>query len=266
MDNVKKEKSGIGKFVISFLLAFIIFIVLLIIQSNVLNKTTTEKVLIAKDTIEQRTDITASNYKNYFEIVDRTKSQLPENAILAKDVKKAIDNKTIIQKMSKGTILTKDATINTKETIDYIGKDELQVGINVSEVSKAICGTLRRGDIVNITLISASNAEGEENKVETLKNIMIENAYDSSGVEVTDAKAKSSSSNSDSTASVATMFKCILKSDDYDKYVRAVASNQFIIISKASDVLTDSDINTMINSDQTTTNDTTNTDDVQSEN
>lgn len=182
----EKQESGFGKFLIAFVLAMFVFIILLVIQSNVMNKTKTVSVLVAKSEVPAKTDISKDNYKNYFEVAERIEVQLPEGTILESDVKK-IDGVTITDDLVQGEILNNNDFVNTEDFISYLGEDKVKVGFGLSDLPNLLCGTLRRGDVIDITVIYyQDNDQMSKPKAITLSDIVVEKAYDSAGVEIQD--------------------------------------------------------------------------------
>ena len=64
-----KKKAGIKSIVVSFILAILVFAVLLIIEGALLDDYEKASVVIASKDIPAYTEITDSNIDNYFEVI-----------------------------------------------------------------------------------------------------------------------------------------------------------------------------------------------------
>lgn len=223
----EKKGSGFARFLIAFIIAIIVFGALLVIQSNVTNKYKKSSVLVVKEGgVPARTDITKDNYKDYFEVVERATNQLPEGSIEEKDIE-SIYGVTIKNDLVKGEILNQVNYVNTEDFISYIGEDKVKAGFGISELSNVICGTLRRGDVIDITVIYyKDNDDTTDPLATTLSNVVVENVYDDSGVAVTDE-----------TGTTATMFTLIL-TPEQNKILdeMLIKGTSIIRISKSTDI------------------------------
>ena len=209
-----KKDRGIGKFFLALLTAIILFIVLLVVQSGVMNKYEKVSVVVAKDDIAISTDITEDNLSSYFTTVDYDVTKVPAGYIAGADMKDKLANSIVTAALPKGQVVTESAIVsNDSVTADLLALadgDLIETSFSTDSISDAVAGTLRRGDVVTIIIYDAGvQTEAEADlyvEKYVLEDIHIKQAYDGSGVAVEDT---------DSTTA-ATMFDIVADQDSVD--------------------------------------------------
>ena len=117
-------------------------------------------------------------------------------------------------------------------SVDDIAKDiagesgkveELVVsGFSSGDLSNSVCGILRRGDTIDITLIYTDDLGMPQSTV--LKNVYVKNAYDGGGVEIFAGDT-----------TTATMFNLLLTQEEDDLLNKIITNNGTIRIRKTND-------------------------------
>lgn len=212
-----KGGAGVGKFVVALVMAVVVFIALLVLETGIVNKTAKVPVVVSKTDIPVGTDITEENIAQYLTVINYEEANLPAGYIKGDEMKEKLSNSFVATEVVKNQVIT-DKTFITRDALtekvaeDADSEDLLEFSFAIDAVADSVAGTLRRGDVVNIVLYSypttedAAEGEFDEDLVEkkVLENIHIKQAYDGSGNAVTDA------------ATPATMFDIIASEDDID--------------------------------------------------
>lgn len=189
----KKQGGGLGKFFLALIMAIIVFIALLVLQTGITQKYEKQGVVVAKQEITANVDITKENLKTYFTVVDKDVTKLTEGVIKAENIDSLVGciTKETIAKGQEITplVLYSEELIN--DEIRKIASQEnlVETSFTVASISDANAGTLRRGDIIDITIYyttseTKNNPEETIVKSTTLENVYIAHAYDGSGLEI----------------------------------------------------------------------------------
>lgn len=177
--NKKKEKTpnkkgGLGKILFSLIMAIILFFVLISIESNILDKYEKVNTVVAVVDIEKGTEITSSNVKDLFEV-----REIDKKLEISTDAKELED--------LVGFITDKDFGLNEIVSFnDLINKESVLIGIDnptdisitVNNISKALAGTLRQGDFIDISVLLSETGQN----VKMINHVYIKEAYDGAGV------------------------------------------------------------------------------------
>ena len=245
VDDLKKEKKkkdtfgnfNLGKtlyIVISLVLTIVLFIAMLYVRDRLSDEITYNEVITVAKTCPEGEVITSKNVDTYFTI-----SKIPaDNNISGSytNAKDLIDKKTKVELEVGEIVANKDFT-NTNKYTDNITNPVL-TAIETSGISNAAGGTLRKGDIINISIISnttSTSAGSTVGSVETndntttFKNVYVESAKDSSGVDI-EATDKETS---------ATVFTVILSQVDSSQLNDALNTGSLIRIEKVLEDKTD---------------------------
>lgn len=221
----KKEGGGLGKFFLAIIMAIIVFIALLVIQSGILSNYEKTSVLVTTSNIAKGTDINESNYKDYFKSVDLDSKLVPKGAIT--DIEKVKDN-VASQDIAEGEVVNKNALVSTDEFAkDIAGTDDTSdlvvSGFSASDLANSVCGILRRGDTIDITLIYEDEFNNIQQKV--LENVYIKKSYDGDGNEIFAGDP-----------GTATMFNFLLTKEEDDLLNNIISSNNGVVrIRKTND-------------------------------
>lgn len=221
----KKEGGGLGKFILAIIMAVIVFIALLVIQSGILSNFETTNVVIATTNIPKGTDINENNYKEYFKIAELDSQLVPEGALKSlEEVKDHVTSQEIAQK----EVINKNAITSVDDIAQNIAGSEdtsdlIVSGFTSGSLSNSVCGILRRGDTIDITLIYEDRMTGNI-ETEVLENIYVKNAYDANGVEVYAGDE-----------TTATLFNFLLTKEQDDLLNEIINNNGIVRIRKTND-------------------------------
>lgn len=221
----KNGKGGIGKFLFSTIMAIIVFIALVVIQSGILSNYETTTVVVSKAEVPKGTDINESNYKEYFKLENLDSKLVAEGTMT--DLEKVKDNVTS-QVIAKGEVLNQNAIVSVDDIAQNIAgenndtEDLIVSGFSSGALANSVCGVLRRGDTIDITLIYTDDL-GEVNK-KILENVYVKNSYDGNGKEIFAGDAET-----------ATMFNFLLTKEDDDLLNDIITKGGTIRIRKTND-------------------------------
>lgn len=214
-NKVKKSGGGIGKFFLALVMAVIVFVALIVLQTGITNKYEKKGVVIAKVDIPANTDITAANVDEFFGTIDYDVTKLPDLAVKTEQ-KDSLINTITLAEIPKGQIVTEKSYISrdtiTGDLARLSGSDLVEYSFAVDSIADAVAGTIRRGDIVDIYLFYSDVTDGKElmdapiEKV-VLDGIHIKQAYDSSGAAIVDGDE----------GTAASMFDIVASRDDVDE-------------------------------------------------
>lgn len=221
----KKENGGLAKFFLAIIMAFIVFIALLVIQSGILSNFETTNVVIATTNIPKGTDINENNYKEYFKVTELDSQLVPEGAIV--DIEKVKDHVTT-QEIAEKEVINTNALTSVDEIAQNIAGSEdtsdlIVSGFTSGSLSNSVCGILRRGDTIDITLIYEDPLTGAM-LTDVLENIYVKNAYDSNGVEIYAGDT-----------TTATLFNFLLTKEQDDLLNEIINNNGIVRIRKTND-------------------------------
>ncbi len=177
----KNKKLWIG--VISFVLAFLVFVVLLTIQKSMNEDPVYEEVVCAKISIPQNINITEQNADQYFECREVPVDWLPEEYFL--DVKD-LYGMVLKADISAGSIMTKSFV--TERKTYYKGYQNLTwISVPIDELYKGVAGRLRTGDYIDIYMLS----EGEQGYRCSLvaEKVRVEATYSDQGISIEENSA-----------------------------------------------------------------------------
>lgn len=142
--------------------ALILFFILMFIQNSIINPGGKEKVYYAVRNIDKNTLITTANINSYFVLKDTSKDTLIQDAVSNMDVLKG---KYVTNDILKGQQISKDNLQSSRKRIDKI-KNLRECSFKVDDLSEADGGTLRSGDVIDLTL-----TEKNSNNVTTTSKI-----------------------------------------------------------------------------------------------
>lgn len=220
----KEGKSGLTKFFFAIIMAIVVFIALIVIQSGILSNFETTQVVVSKMEIPKGTDINENNYEDYFGYVELDSKLLPEGIVT--DIEIAKDNVTS-QNIANGEFLNINALVSVDEIARNIaGSDNIDnlviSGFNSGDLSNSVCGILRRGDIIDITLIYEDDLGNSMSKV--LSDVYVRNSYDGNGTEIFAGDA-----------ATATMFNFLLTQEDDDLLNEIIRKGGLVRVRRTSD-------------------------------
>lgn len=178
----KEKKIGVKELVISIVLALLLFICLLVIESSFLSKYDKTTVVVAKCTVPKSTQITEKNIGLYFEEKEIPANLVPQSAIFSKDT---LINKIVSLSINQGEILMENRFLDEQKYLAKIS-NPMEMGISVSSAAQAAGGTIRRGDIVNIYVVDTQTKQSTE----ILHEAYVCRAFNQEGIEIAGENAE----------------------------------------------------------------------------
>ena len=177
--NKKSKGKSLIRSIMCLIAGSITFCGLIVASTKLSNTTLKEKVVICKTTLTKGTEITESNKSNYFELVD-----LDVNLITNIYIQKIEDIPSGLLNcdMDNQDFLYKRNITNKSDIADYITDDCISMSIKVSDISDAVGGSIRQGDLINVGVVFSKDKS--YNLI--YENIYVEKVLNSSGEEVTD--------------------------------------------------------------------------------
>lgn len=187
MNRAKKEKKESVIFVtliMGFIVAAIIFIVLLNIEKNTIANYERSEAVVAKKDIPYGLIIDEKNVNDYFQIKEYEKDMLPSGV--------CVDAKALVGMVMESDV-NKDSIITSsmyQELTDTVIKDHnmVKASFEAEKLSQVVNGTLRPGDKITIAAYEEGDElYGIEDKY-TTKNVwddvFVYEVFDSTGVKI----------------------------------------------------------------------------------
>lgn len=215
--NEKKNNTTFIRIITCLIFAVVIFVILVNVEKNMMKQYEKISVVVCKENISEQSDITKKNKKDYFKVVQVPKNIVPENVYKSlKEVPSGLTTKNIYKK----EILIKDDIKSSKSFVKDI-EDPVITSISIKSLDKAVGGVLRRGDRVDISIITDDSGS----KSLLLSNVYIIEAMNSSGEKLTKDKKEA-----------ATIFNIIVNKDDAQMLKEVVNSNKDLTLVKTNNV------------------------------
>lgn len=171
-----KIKKNFGRIFISLIVSIVTFVGLLVMQQTILAPNGTSNVFIAKENIEKNTIITADNIDKLFKMKKVDGELKVTNAVTNK---KDIINKLVNKNLEKGSVISNNSFIDKNDIISKI-KNPVEVSFKVNDISQVVGGTLRAGDIIDV---SVTNEVTKEN-TDVLNNVYVDKTFTNEGKEI----------------------------------------------------------------------------------
>lgn len=148
-----RGKQVEGKLTVAFVaiaLAFICFVVLIVLENKIVNAGEKVKVVVATAEVPAGIELTQTNMPNYFAIEERNKDDIPVGVTV-------YDNgNPMIGKITGRVIHAKEVITNEcfyEKSFFADIEDAVELSIDVSAIGNAVGGTLRPGDKVDIKAV-----------------------------------------------------------------------------------------------------------------
>lgn len=169
-------KRNLKTILISLIASIIVFISLLFVQKNILQPNGTATFVVATKEIEEGTLITIDNVSQYFkEETGDGKFKVSNSIGNKKDLVGFIANNYI----DKASVVSKK-NFTSKESVLSDIKEPVECSVAISSFSQAVSGTVREGDLINISVINETTKKNEQ----VLANVYVNKAYTSDGREI----------------------------------------------------------------------------------
>ncbi len=181
--NRKNKKINLNKLLISFILAVILFVILINIEAGMLKNYEKTTVVRAKRDIMAGTEISKENLEEFFYLGEVMASQSMEEPVTKLNI---LENKVITDDLLKNEALS-HSDIRTKDYSIQELSEPVEIAVKVTDLAEAVGGILRKGDRIDISVYDKETKECET----ILTNVCVQKALDQSGKEI-DVYAKDS--------------------------------------------------------------------------
>ena len=231
----RNRRNNLKRLSISFIVAFILFIALVIIQSSILNQEKKVKVYQIKSDISVGTRITDDNFDKYLALKEVNESLVPEGYVTDKT---EILGKFTNRDYKAKDVITSDGVTDTEKLYKDSIKNPTAISFSIGNASSAVAGSVHEGDYINIyglrkDAFTNSDLKSEKENLVlkddyfSFMHVYVAEAYDASGVKLS----------TDDTETQALMFKIILSEEDIVKFNEMLANCNI----KIAKILYDSD-------------------------
>lgn len=175
MSKNKGEKK-FGKIAISLIVAIILFVGLLVLESSITSPNGTASVVRAISDIKQGTVVNDTNKDTLF-VVDKVDGKYDfTTAIRSMD---ELSDVVLETEIKKGEILSSDRLLDKDSILNNI-QNSVETSIRVTDISQVVGGVLREGDIIDISVVNSTTTENKK----VLENVYVSKAFSSDGKEV----------------------------------------------------------------------------------
>lgn len=182
---MKKRSFSFKMLVVSLLLAIVVFIFLLCIQSEILNKKVQVQVVKAVVDMKENTVITRENVSDYFAV---TKVSEDLKMIDSVETLDSLIDLVTTDAIGTNEMVKKDDFINKDSLLKNV-KDKVEVSLDVDKSSQAVGGILREGDIISINVV---NMDTIQNEPVLDYDVFVSKAFSSDGTRIDKDNALSS--------------------------------------------------------------------------
>lgn len=210
----KYASKSLTRIIVSLFIAVVAWIGATSFEAYLLSDKNTAQVVMAKKDVTAGTFIDDENRNTYF-----TEKTVNSNLVTDTTITdlSQINGKTAID-ITSGEIITTNRLYST-ESMTETFKDPVEITFTVSAADRAICGGIRRGDIVDI--IGISNDENDTTTSKIIKeNVYVLDAYNSSGTKI----------ESNDMSSQAVSFKIQVERKDAAVYNMAFSSSELTVV------------------------------------
>ena len=147
---------------VAILTAFIVFVVLVVIQDRIVNEGVTRNVVVAVKDIPAGTKLTQENMPNYLSMEARPEEQIPSGGTFSSGYE--LIDKITDRDIKAKELLTEDCFYE----FDFFSEvsDPVEISIAVGDLGRAVAGTLRTGDLIDIKTVIRLQTEEEETATE----------------------------------------------------------------------------------------------------
>lgn len=152
-----KKDNKLALAMAAIILAFIVFIVLCVVQDRIVNQGITSPVVVAVSEVPRGTVLTQENMADYFAVEQRDAEELPSGITFPNGI--PLVGKVTARDIHPMEIIT-DSCFITEDFYDDV-EDPVEVSIQLGDIGQAVGGILRAGDIIDIKVIV--QVEKEEN-------------------------------------------------------------------------------------------------------
>ena len=211
-ENSKKNemiKVRLGIFIAALITAAGVFAVMTYLQRQALSDFEKMEVYVAASDIPRGVVLSEENAEMYLAIKSVDAGSVPDDAALCTD---SIIGLSPLYDIGKGTLLTENMFASPDDLLGVMEKPIL-AGFRTDDLSKAVSGSLRAGDMIDIYSTDPETGEG----FLLCGNVYVESGYDGSGNRVSDDRP-------------AVMFNIYLESADAAGFYEGLASGSLYVV------------------------------------
>lgn len=197
--------------VVLFLVALVLFIIFVLIESNMANRYERKPAVVATMEVPENLQLTKKNMKKYFEVKEVDSSLFTDDTVVSfHDVEGLYLQENIHAK----EILSKKSLVDTADlTADLV--NPVKVSFSVSAIQNAAAGRIRTGQKINVYKYDSSMKNTEK----ILEGLYVQEAYDSEGNMI---------SSSDS-SSIAVTFTVLIEEEKEEYFYHSIAGNELYV-------------------------------------
>ena len=213
-ENSKKNemvKVKLGIFIAALITAAGVFAMMTYLQRQALSDFEKKDIYVAASDIPRGVVLDEANAKDYLIMKSVDAGSIPDNGTLDPDM---ITGLSPVYDIGKGTLLT-DSMFDSSGALLASMSDPVLAGFRTDDLSKAVSGSLRAGDRVDIYSTDPETGEG----FLLCADVYVESGYDSSGNRVNDEKP-------------AVMFNIYLESSDTAVFYEGLASGSLYVVKR----------------------------------
>lgn len=200
VDRVLHAGNHVGVICFSLVLAVIVFVVLLDMEKRMLTDYERGYAVTVRKEIPEGELLTLENVTEYLEIREFAADAVPAGALAAPEEAEGLSP---MVKLEKGVILTGSMLEERSERLRAM-KEPVVAGFRAEEISQAVCGTLRAGDVIHICVVDPE----KEEPVAVWEDVPVEQVFDGSGVMIPNGD----------TASPAQAVNILLEREDLERF------------------------------------------------
>lgn len=211
------RRNNLKRITISALVAVILFISLIVIQSSILNQEEKQTVYQVIKDIPSGTKLTESNINEYLATKDVQLSLIPSDYVTDTSV---LIGKYVNRNYKAKDIITIDGVTDTENIYTNNIKHPVEVSFSTSNLASSVAGILREGDYINIYGLrrvsnNLSNGLYVTDDYYSFKHVLITKAFDGSGNRVTTVENQKTLSGD---SIIASIFSVIIDEKDVDLF------------------------------------------------
>lgn len=176
---VRKALRGgnhVGVICFSLVLATIVFAVLMDMERRMLTDHKRAYAVTVKKELPEGELLTGENAGEYLELKEFAADAVPAGAF---DTVEGTEGYSLAVGLEKGVILTASMLEARTERLRSMN-EPVVAGFRAEEISQAVCGTLRAGDVIHICVVDPE----KEEPVAVWEDVLVEQVFDGRGVRI----------------------------------------------------------------------------------
>ena len=205
----KEKGKGYGLFAAAFVVAAGVFAVMTYMQKQALSDYEKIDIYVALTSIPRGVVIDETNAGKYMELKSVDAGCIPDGAVT--DEKK-LEGLSPVYGISEGTLLT-DSMFIARDDILNTMEEPVLAGFRADDLSRAVSGVLRAGDVIDIYSAEPDTGKG----ILLCKNAYVEKGYDSSGNEAMGDAA-------------AVMFNIYLEYSEVERFYEGIKNGSIYVV------------------------------------